>query len=122
MVEAANIDGSIDKIEIDQISSLLINVFHEDPNLVKKELEKCLKELNDHKSLHFFTSKINKSFSYEKKISLIEALWKIILEDGQVHDYESNLIRRLAGLLYISDIDCGKAKKKVLNDVSINEQ
>ena len=41
-------------------------------------------------------------------------LWEIILEDGEVHDFESNLIRRLAGLLYISDGQCGTAKKKVL--------
>ena len=33
---------------------------------------------------------------------------------GKVHDFESNLIRRLAGLLYISDVKCGNAKKKAL--------
>ena len=47
----------------------------------------------------------------KKKMLLIEVLWEIILEDGKIHDFESNLIRRLSGLLYISDVNCGNAKK-----------
>ena len=48
----------------------------------------------------------------KKKDLLIETLWEIILLDGKVHEFESNLIRRLAGLLYISDVSCGNAKKR----------
>ena len=58
---------------------------------------------------------------YEKKIILIEILWEIILEDGKIHDFETNLIRRLAGLLYISDTQCGKAKKKILEKFQIKD-
>tara|TARA_B100001013_G_scaffold273436_1_gene174129 strand:+ start:499 stop:744 length:246 start_codon:yes stop_codon:yes gene_type:complete len=71
-------------------------------------------ELEEHKSFHSFTSQINQSFSNEKKIILLEILWEIILEDGELHDFESNLMRRLAGLLYISDVQCGNAKKRAL--------
>ena len=121
MMEAANIDGKIDQSEINKISKILIEIFNENPIDVENELLKCLDELNEHKSLHFFTSKINQSFTLEKKIKLIEILWEIILEDGEVHDFESNLIRRLAGLLYISDGQCGTAKKKVLEKFQIKE-
>ena len=114
MVEAANIDGQIDQNEVNKISKVLIEIFHEDPAAVEIELQKSLNELNEHKSLHSFTSKINQSFKEEKKILLLEILWEIILEDGEVHDFESSLIRRLAGLLYISDVQCGNAKKKVI--------
>ena len=114
MMEAAAIDGKIDQKEIDKIYKVLIEVFHEKPEDVESELQNCLNELNEHKSLFFFTSKINQSFTHEKKIILIEILWEIILEDGKIHDYESNLVRRLAGLLYISDAQCGTAKKKSL--------
>ena len=119
MMEAANIDGIVDQSEIDKISKVLIEVFKEKPQDVESVLNICIKELDDSKSLHFFTSKINKSFSNEKKIILIEILWEIILEDGKVHDFESNLIRRLAGLLYISDTLCGTAKKKALDKLEI---
>ena len=114
MIEAANIDGSIDNSEVKKISLSLIEIFKEDFTDVEKEIAKCLDQINDHKSLHYFTSRINKSFSSEKKNLLIEVLWEIILADGEIHDYESNLIRRLSGLLYISDFECGKIKKKVL--------
>ena len=120
MIEAANIDGIIDQEEVNKISSALIDIFNEDPVEVKAEIQKCLKEVNDHKSLHFFTSKINKTFDKEKKIILFEILWEIILQDGKVHDFESNLIRRLGGLLYISDYECGNARKKVLKKIDID--
>ena len=111
MMEAANIDGVLGQDEINKISKVLIEVFHENPADVEMEMHKCLSELDEQKSLHFFTSRINKSFSEEKKLLLIEILWEIILEDGVIHDFESNLIRRLSGLLYISDVQCGNAKK-----------
>ena len=122
MIEAANVDGNIDQAELDKIVNLLIETFNEESKAVEEEINKCLNELNNHKSLHYFTSKINKLFSNEKKIQLIEILWEIILADGKVHDFESNLIRRLAGLLYIPDFECGKAKKKVLKKIRINER
>ena len=114
MIEAANIDGHVDQEEVNKISKVLIDTFNEEPSAVEEELKKCLNELGEHKSFHSFTSQINQSFSNEKKIILLEILWEIILEDGKVHDFESNLIRRLAGLLYISDVNCGNAKKRAL--------
>ena len=121
MMEAASIDGKIDQGEINKISKVLIESFNEDQTEVEKELNKCLDELNEHKSLHFFTSKINQSFVEEKKIFLIQILWEIILDDGKIHDFESNLIRRLGGLLYISDAKCGLAKKKALEKLQLKD-
>ena len=120
MIEAGNIDGNLDPKEIEKISNSLINIFHENPKDVEEEIKKCIDNLNNNKSLHYFTSRINKSFTEEKKISLIEILWEVILQDGKIHDFESNLIRRLAGLLYISDTECGKAKQKILGKNNIN--
>ena len=45
-------------------------------------------------------------------------LWEVILADNEIHDFESNLLRRLAGLLYISDIECGNAKKRANSKVN----
>ena len=112
MLEAAQVDGKIDLIEIDQISKILTENFQEDQSAVELELQNSLKEISEPKSLHSFTSKLNKEFSNKKKDLLIETLWEIILSDGKVHEFESNLIRRLAGLLYISDVSCGNAKKR----------
>ncbi len=115
MVEAAYTDGQIDASELNKIKLSLINIFSEDPSEVELVLEKAEQNKNNSKSLHHYTSLINKNFDDKKKILLIETLWEIVLSDGEVHDFESNLIRRLAGLLYISDVDSGNAKIRALD-------
>tara|TARA_B100000029_G_scaffold450800_1_gene474953 strand:+ start:4528 stop:4977 length:450 start_codon:yes stop_codon:yes gene_type:complete len=110
MIEAANTDGKITQDELNKISQSLINIFKEDPKVVEESLNKAFENKDNSRSLYFYTSKLNKSYSDEKKINLIEALWEIILSDNEIHDFETNLIRRLAGLLYISDVECGNAK------------
>jgi uncharacterized tellurite resistance protein B-like protein len=109
-IEAANTDGKITQDELNKISISLINVFKEDPKIVEESLTKAFEDKDNSRSLHFYTSKLNKSYSDEKKIMLIEVLWEVILSDNEVHDFETNLIRRLAGLLYLSDVECGNAK------------
>ena len=115
MIEAAYTDGKIDTSELNKIKLSLISIFSEDPTQVDLVLEKAEENKNNSKSLHYYTSFINKNFEDKKKILLIEVLWEIVLSDGEVHDFESNLIRRLAGLLYISDVDSGNAKKRALD-------
>ena len=115
MIEAAYTDGQIDKSELDKIKLSLVNIFQEDINEVNLVLEKAEKNKNNAKSLHYYTSYINKNFDSDKKILLIEVLWEIVLSDGDIHDFESNLIRRLAGLLYISDVNSGNARKRALD-------
>ncbi len=115
MIEAAYTDGKVDASELSKIKLSLINIFSEDPKEVDLVLQKAEENKNNSKSLHHYTSLINKNFDDKKKILLIEALWEIVLSDGEIHDFESSLIRRLAGLLYISDVDSGNAKKRALN-------
>ena len=117
MIEAAYTDGKIDNKELKKIKLSLINTFDEDPNDVEMFLGEALKNKNNSKSLHNYTSFINKNFTEEKKMLLIEVLWDIVLSDGEIHDFESSLIRRLAGLLYISDVDSGNARLRALNKI-----
>ena len=115
MIEAAYTDGQISDDELDKIKLSLINIFEEDQNKVNVAIDEAIKNKDNSKSLYYYTSYINKNLTDEKKLLLIEALWEVVLSDGKIHDYESNLIRRLAGLLYISDIDSGNARKNVLD-------
>ena len=118
MIEAAYTDGQIDDNELNKIKLSLIDIFEENPNDVDLVLNEAIKNKNNSKSLHHYTSHINKNFDDNTKLLLIETLWEIVLSDGEVHDFESNLLRRLAGLLYISDIDSGNARKRALNKYS----
>ncbi len=117
MIEAAYTDGKIDENELNKIKLSLVYVFAEDPNEVDSVIEEAKKNKNNSNSLHYYTSYINKNFEDDKKLLLLEALWEIVLSDGEVHDFESNLIRRLAGLLYISDVESGNAKKRALDKI-----
>ncbi len=117
MIEAANSDGIISNDEIEKISNALVEIFKQDKSKVAKVIEEGISNKNEPRSLYFYTSKINKIYSEERKILLIEILWEIILSDGKIHDFESNLIRRLAGLLYISDVSCGNAKIKAIEKI-----
>ena len=119
MIEAANTDGKITQDELNKISFSLINVFKEDPKTVEDSLNKAFENKDNSRSLYFYTSKLNKSFSDDKKIILIEVLWEVILSDNEIHDFETNLIRRLAGLLYISDVECGKARKRATEKLKL---
>ena len=110
MIEAANTDGEVTQEELNKISHSLINVFEEDPKVVELSLTKAFENKDNSTSLYYYTSKLNKLYTDEQKIQLIEVLWEVILADNEVHDFETNLIRRLAGLLYISDVECGNAK------------
>ena len=118
MIEAAFTDGKIEESELKKIKFSLVNVFGEDLEEVDLVLHEAVKNKNNSKSLHYYTSLINKNFDDNKKLLLIEALWEIVLSDGEIHDFESNLIRRLAGLLYISDVNSGNARKRALNKTS----
>ena len=118
MIEAANSDGDIGTKEIQKIRETLTNTFKENPEEVDSVLEQSIQNSNNSKSLYYYSSKINKNYSDEKKIKLIEILWEIVLADGQLHDYESSIIRRLSGLLYISDINSGNARKRALSKIS----
>ena len=120
MIEAAYSDGKIDNEEIKKIESILIEIFEENPEEVKNCINISFENRDNSKSLFYYTSKINKQYSEKKKLLLIEVLWEIVLSDGKVHDYESSLIRRLSGLLYVSDVNSGNAKKRALNKLTDN--
>ena len=61
-----------------------------------------------------FTKEIKKN-SMDFRLKIIEILWKIVYSDKKNDSFESNLIRRVCGLLYVSDKDSGMMKVKIKN-------
>ena len=118
------------------VAALLIHAAKIDENYTdaeKKIIKKALMELNSMSSdqtddliklaekkeeesnqIVEFTREIKK-FSIEFRLKIIEIIWKIVYSDDTSDNYESNLIRRICGLLYISDKDNGIIKTKVKN-------
>ena len=87
-----------------------------DLNEAEKLLKEAEKKEQESNQLIEFTKEIKKS-STEFKHKIIEILWKIVYSDGASDDFESNLIRRVCGLLYVSDRDSGIIKSKVINSM-----
>lgn len=110
--EIARSDGEITEEE----SNLLINEIKKISEKVEKNDEEVLllieKHSNDSVSFHEFVEDINKDFSKEEKSSLIEFLWNMAYADSRLDVDEERLIRRIADLIRIKDVDVLKLKDK----------
>ena len=113
MITTAKHDGVFDEIEKEEILKLLKNYYElTEESLINlfKISDSMVDNAND---IHQFTSKINSSLDDEEKLAIIEMLWKIIIADGRIDDYENALVRKLSGLLYIDDFKVGEIKKRL---------
>jgi uncharacterized tellurite resistance protein B-like protein len=114
MVEAAARDGDFSAGERATIERLLQSHFALDAKAAATMVDEVV-SLHDNASDVFrFTSALNKRFSPEERLQIVELLWEVVYADGEAHHYETSLMRRLAGLLYLEDAEVGAARKRVL--------
>ena len=126
---------TLDQNSIIGISALLINAakideqYSEHEKILIKEfiksylknsncdeiLKKAEETENNSNQLLNFTNLIKKN-TIEVKSDIIEHLWKIIISDNKVDQYESNLMRRICGLIYFPDKMCAEIKLRLLNN------
>ena len=113
LIQTAAYDGVFDDIEKEKIKSLLKKYF----DLTDEKLEELFSlsfivndESND---IQQFTRKLNENLDYDEKLEIIEMMWKIIIVDGRIDDYENSLIRKISGLLYVQDSDVGEIKTNI---------
>ena len=126
--------SKLDKESVIGISALLVHAASIDENysdhekeLVKEFIKSYLKEENSDEILKkaeeieknsnqlLNYTNIIKQNSLEIKKDIIEHLWKVLISDNTVDQYESNLMRRICGLIYFSDKDCAEIKLNLLN-------
>ena len=112
LVHAAKVDDNYTETEKGIIKKALISLDPNISNKIEKILNDAEKKEEDSNQIVDFTREIKK-YSMEFRLKIIEILWKIVYSDGTSDDFESNLIRRVCGLLYISDKDNGIIKLKV---------
>ena len=116
LIHAAKIDDNYTDVEKEIIKKALISLNAITLNEAEESLKKAEKIEQESNQIVAFTREIKKN-SMEYRIKIIEILWKIVYSDGSSDNYESNLIRRVCGLLYISDRDSGIIKLKVKNSL-----
>ena len=111
LIHAAKIDEIYSGHEKEIIINFINDSIDESSSSQKiiSEAEKL--EANSNQLLSF--TKIIKESPLEMKKSIIEQLWKILISDNTVDQYESNLMRRICGLIYFSDKDSGEIKMRL---------
>ena len=114
LIHAAKIDENYSETEKKIIIKALMNLNKMNLDEAEKLLKISEKKEEESNQIVEFTREIKK-YPMEFRLKLIEIIWKIVYSDGTSDDYESNLIRRICGLLYISDKDNGIIKAKVQN-------
>ena len=113
LVHAANIDEMYSDHEKNLIKDFIKSYLNDDSDKILKKAEEI--ENNSNQLLNY-TNTIKENVAEVKK-DIIEHLWKIIISDNTIDQYESNLMRRICGLIYFSDKECGEIKLNLLNNI-----
>ena len=112
LVHAANIDEIYSDHEKDLVKSFIKSyLIDEDSNEILKKAENI--EHNSNQLLNY--TNIVKKNSMDVKKDIIEHLWKVIISDNSIDQYEANLMRRICGLIYFPDKESAEIKLKLLN-------
>ena len=112
LVHAASIDENYSEHEKDLVKEFIKSYQKaENSDEILKKAEEI--EKNSNQLLNY--TNIIKQNSLEIKKDIIEHLWKVLISDNTVDQYESNLMRRICGLIYFSDKECAEIKLKLLN-------
>ncbi|MGE5475747.1 MAG: TerB family tellurite resistance protein [Bacteroidales bacterium] len=121
MVEAATLDGSFDEVERVRLLDLLARRF----GLERAAAEMLLAQAREAQAkavgLEGITRTIKNALDHDQRVEVLEMLWEVVYADGRLHDYEANLLRRLAGLVYVSDQDAGAARKRVVARMGLED-
>ena len=112
LVHAANIDEIYSDHEKNLVKDFIKSYLHEENT--EEILKKAESVENDSNQLLNYTN-IIKQNNNEIKKDIIEHLWKVIISDNSVDQYESNLMRRICGLIYFSDKESAEIKLRLLN-------
>tara|TARA_B100000035_G_C20727080_1_gene433888 strand:- start:107 stop:520 length:414 start_codon:yes stop_codon:yes gene_type:complete len=116
LIHAAKIDENFTSKEEEIIKQTLLRIGASNDDL-NDILLKANKLENDSNQILSFTKEV-KSMNEENKIKILEALWKIIYSNKEADIYETSLMRRLAGLLYVDKKIMANIKEKVKKDNS----
>ena len=128
--------NKLDKKSVLSVSALLVHAARIDENysgqekkLIKNFIKSYLQEANFDeilKEAEMIEENSNQLLNYTNiikqntmdiKKDIIEHLWKVLISDNTVDQYESNLMRRICGLIYFPDKECAEIKLKLINKI-----
>ena len=114
LARAAWLDGRLDANETDAMLRLMVERFLIDADEARMILDEAVDDLDRSNDIYRYTRALRDAFDESERIELLEMLWEVVYSDGTLHELEAQLMRRLAGLLYVPDRDSGAARKRAL--------
>ncbi|HEY1503051.1 MAG TPA: TerB family tellurite resistance protein [Stellaceae bacterium] len=115
LLEAAIVvDGDVDPHEREIVRRLLQRCFSLSMDDTQRLIAAAEHRVEMSSQLFGFTSTVNSRLSRERKVQLVEMLWEVAYADGVLDPLEDTLLRRIAGLIDVSDHERGEAKRRVL--------
>ncbi|AMN45778.1 hypothetical protein ACG33_01380 [Steroidobacter denitrificans] len=114
LVELTRSDFTTSQVELDEVRRLLMERFGLEETAVQALVADASARADRAVSLHEFTHRLNRELADSDKLEMIEMLWRVSLADGHLDKHEEQLIKRIAGLLHVSDRDRVRLKLKVL--------
>ena len=114
LIDVASIDGDFNPAERKTITALLAKNFDLDAREVEALIKEVVLEVDKSVDHYGFARKVKKVYDHDARVDLMEMLWQVVYADGVIDDFEANLMRRLAGLLDVSDRESGDARKRVV--------
>lgn len=119
LVEAARMDERFDDDERAAIARLIetrLGLPVDDAEALVDTADEVAEEMGE---LWTFARVVKDRYSHDQRVEMIEMLWEVAYADGELHHYEANLLRRIAGLIYVSDRESGFARKRVIQRLGI---
>ena len=105
MLDMIAVDGEQHDVEKNILRQLLSDQFDVNSAEAKALIEQAEKARQEATDYYHFTAEINREFSEQEKIELIQSLWQLAWADNELHELEQHVIRRLASLLHVSHKD-----------------
>ena len=119
LVEAAAMDGHIGAEERAALQNIATSRLGLNGEEAAALMELAERRQDDANQLYGFTREIKNAYAPEERVELMEMLWEVVYADGVLHDHEANLMRRIGGLIYVSEIDRGNARKRAMARLGI---
>ena len=120
LIEAARMDESFNAAERAVVERLLAERFALEPAAVKALIADAEQAVQNATQYFPFTRQINDRLSGDERVRIIEMLWKVAYSDGVLDPYEDMLLRRIAGLIHVTDLDRGLARRRALEALGMN--
>ena len=119
MVEAALADGTVAADEAALTANVIAQQFDLSAEKARQMTNEAIEQGKERVELYSLLRRLREQSDYEERLGVLEMVWMVVLADGRLDHIEAQLMRRLAGLLFVSDVDSGLAAQKAKSNLGL---